>query len=151
MLEWLLELKGLLIFTCLLKDVIKDTNKEPPTARSGWVPRVSVPMDLGRVPSPCECVHPPGSSPGPTLFGFYVQRLDQLLTPFSDHLPSQENVGVKLKFPSFSSWVGLSGEQSSCRSSTQSHLMRTEDTPINQEITWVPGAPCQQLGSETKF
>ena len=118
--------------------------------RSGWVPRVCVPMDLGCVPSPCECVHPSGSSPGPTLFGFYVQRLDQLLTPFSDLLPSQENVGVRLKFPSFSSWLGLSGEQPSCRSSTQSHLMRTEDTPINQEITRVPGAPCQQLGSETK-
>ena len=90
--------KHWLMFTGLLKDMIKDTDKQPDEeihrVRSGRVPSAgaSVPMELGCVTLPVHgCVHPPGSSRNPVLLGFFTEasscRHDWLLTPFPSPYP----------------------------------------------------------------
>lgn len=72
-----MECRRTFMFTSLLKDMIKDTNKHPDEeihrARSGRVlEKDSVPMDLGSITFPAwGCFHQPGSSLNPKLLGFY--------------------------------------------------------------------------------
>lgn len=90
-----------LAFIGLLKDMIKDTDGQPDEevqrGRSGRVPGsgASVPIELGCVPLTwCVRVHPSGSSPKPTLLGFYGASShgpDASLTPPSAPLSSQED------------------------------------------------------------
>ena len=84
MLEQLTELRETLTFTSLLRDTIKDadeqTDEEVHRVRSGSVPRTaaSVPAELGCIALlVCGCVHQPGSSLNPVIWGF-LWRLYQL-------------------------------------------------------------------------
>ena len=55
-------------------------------------------------------------------------RFDQLLTQFLAPLLALEKWGVGLKIPSFSLWLGLSGDQAPSRSPPrQSSFMRTKE------------------------
>lgn len=65
----------------------------------------------------CGCVHQPGSSPKPHTFGIFLKacshKHDHLLTPFPGPCPILENQrGVWLKIPNFSSWLGVFGDPS---------------------------------------
>ena len=78
LLEQLTELREILTFTSLLKDMIKDTDEQPDEeihrVRSGRVPSAgaSVPVELGCITLlVCGCVHPPGSFRKSMLLGFY--------------------------------------------------------------------------------
>lgn len=73
-LEKVVELRETLMFSSLLKDIIKDTDGERYRVKSGRVlsPGASVPMELGCIILPvCGCVHQPGDSPNPMLLGCY--------------------------------------------------------------------------------
>lgn len=79
--------------------------------------------------------------------------------------------GMGPKVPSFQSWLVLSGDQPRPSGEpTKHHLIRTKDTPVNQEIPKDSGAVCktlllahhsgnnrasgalrQELGSKTKY
>ena len=74
LLEWLTELRKILTFTSLLKDIVRDTDQqqddETHWVRSERTPStgVSVPMELGYVTLLLhKCVHQPGSSLNPIL------------------------------------------------------------------------------------
>lgn len=70
----------LLMFTSLLKDIIKGTGIQPDEeihrVEFGRVPSVgaSVPMELGQITLPVHGrVHPPGSSQNPVLLRFLLR------------------------------------------------------------------------------
>lgn len=56
-------------------------------------------------------------------------------------------MGAGLKVPSFSLQLDLSGDQPT-QEPIRSHLIRTKDTPITQEIPTDLGALCQGLRSK---
>ena len=75
LLEWLAERRETLIFTSLLKTMIKDTDEQPDEIHGGGLGRSRAqgllsPWTWGVSPSHCGCVLSPGSSPNPIWLGF---------------------------------------------------------------------------------
>lgn len=88
-----------------------------------------------------RCINNP-AAPG-TLYYWnvleaFLTRHDQLLIPCPAPLPS-------LKIPNFSSWLGISGDQSLIQEAIKMNLIRTKDVLITQEISKNVGAQCQMF------
>ena len=143
----------------LIKNMIKDTdeqlNKEIHREGSGC--RNFCPLKVRSV-SPCQCgsVHPSGSSPSLIFPGFFKieassHRHDWSLSPFSTLLPDlNRNEGLGLEILSLVFLV-TSPHQEATQEITQSHFIRTKDTPTIQEIARVSGTLCHRWGSKTKY
>ena len=85
----------------------------------------------------CRCVQQSGSSLNSILFGFggRLYHIVMIINSISSPSSFLRKWGAGLKFPNFLSWLGLSHNQPSSRKEpTQSHLIRTKDTLIAQEL-----------------
>ena len=126
--------------------------------RSGMVLSTGAPIPMGlrcSIRLACRCVHQPRSSLNSILLGFFMEapsrRHDQSLTISSPcPLPrGWEWGGVessKLLITDWPFWwLALIQEP------TKSHLIRTKDTTITEEIPRVLGPLCQEPGAETNI
>lgn len=124
LLEQLTEIKETLMFTSLLKDMIKDTGEEPDEeihrARSGSVPRAgaSVPVKLECVTFSMWMCLPTWKFSEPCTIGILWQFPHVGLIDYSNSSSSScsRGQGLRLKILSFSSWLGHSGNKPSSRS-----------------------------------
>lgn len=122
-----------------MKDTHEQPDKQIRRARPGRAlsTRASVRVDLASIIRPeYGCVHAPGSSPKPMLWGFYGGFITQLRSVVNSISSPSSIAGegwVGLKMQSLQSQLGLSGLQPLLL--TSSHLIRTRDAPCIL-LTW---------------
>ena len=142
--------------------MIRNTDEQPDEeihrVRSGRVPSIwiSLSVQLGCIALPVgACFTNLEALRIPTLGTFMVtssHRHDQSLIPFSALLPFQENSRWGWKFQASNRGLVFpvtSPHPGAIQEPTQSHLIRTKDIHITQELTKVSGTLCQEPGSKT--